>query len=81
MYLDDDAGVLVSACLFGDGVGAAVLSGERQPGRRGVRWVDSTSLMLPGLLSSGAQWAGKTRCAVDDGMLGSFAQRRLAPTV
>jgi alkylresorcinol/alkylpyrone synthase len=31
MYLDNDPGVLVSACLFGDGAGAAVLS--RQPGR------------------------------------------------
>ena len=27
MYLDNDPGVLVSACLFGDGAGAAVLSG------------------------------------------------------
>src|SRR5438105_2150294 len=26
MYLDDDAGVLISACLFGDGAGAAVLA-------------------------------------------------------
>ncbi len=26
MYLDDDPGVMVSACLFGDGAGAAVLS-------------------------------------------------------
>src|SRR6185437_4170989 len=26
MYLDDDIGVLISACLFGDGAGAAVLS-------------------------------------------------------
>jgi len=26
MYLDDDPGVLISACLFGDGAGAAVLS-------------------------------------------------------
>jgi len=32
MYLDDDPGVLISACLFGDGAGAAVLSAE--PGRR-----------------------------------------------
>ena len=26
MYLDNDPGVLISACLFGDGAGAAVLS-------------------------------------------------------
>ena len=29
MYLDDDPGVLISACLFGDGAGAAVLSRGR----------------------------------------------------
>lgn len=31
MYLDDDPGVLISACLFGDGAGAAVLGAK--PGR------------------------------------------------
>jgi predicted naringenin-chalcone synthase len=36
-YLDDDAGVLISACLFGDGAGAAVLSATANGGRR-VRW-------------------------------------------
>jgi alkylresorcinol/alkylpyrone synthase len=47
MYLDDDPGVLISACLFGDGAGAAVLS--RQPGAAGrtVEWTDSTSLIEP----------------------------------
>ena len=46
MYLDDDPGVLVSACLFGDGAGAAVLS--RRPGRgRSVRWTDMQSVMVP----------------------------------
>src|SRR5205085_9617680 len=30
-YLDDDPGVLISACLFGDGAGAAVLSNEPNP--------------------------------------------------
>ncbi len=50
MYLDNDPGVLISACLFGDGAGAAVLS--RQPdgsadGRR-IVWKDSTSLIEPG---------------------------------
>src|SRR6266436_8535447 len=34
LYIDDDSGVLVSACLFGDGAGAAVLSAEPHPGRR-----------------------------------------------
>ena len=28
MYLDNDPGVLISACLFGDGAGAAVLSAQ-----------------------------------------------------
>ena len=47
MYLDNDPGVLISACLFGDGAGAAVLS--RTPGATGrqVEWKDSTSLLEP----------------------------------
>jgi alkylresorcinol/alkylpyrone synthase len=45
-YLDDDAGVLISACLFGDGAGAAVLS--LQPNaRRRVKWTTSGSLLAP----------------------------------
>ena len=39
MYLDNDPGVLISACLFGDGAGAAVLS-RRAHGRRPARRVD-----------------------------------------
>jgi alkylresorcinol/alkylpyrone synthase len=46
MYLDDDPGVLISACLFGDGAGAAVLSRERPAGRR-VEWLDSASVNVP----------------------------------
>jgi alkylresorcinol/alkylpyrone synthase len=34
MYLDNDPGVLISACLFGDGAGAAVMSRGPGPGRR-----------------------------------------------
>ncbi len=45
MYLDDDPGVLISACLFGDGAGAAVLA--REPGRRRIEWTDSQSLTDP----------------------------------
>jgi alkylresorcinol/alkylpyrone synthase len=46
MYLDNDPGVLVSACLFGDGAGAAVLSAE--PGRsRRVRCKAIGSLLNP----------------------------------
>ena len=47
MYLDDDPGVLISACLFGDGAGAAVLSREPRPGARSIEWADSTSLVVP----------------------------------
>jgi predicted naringenin-chalcone synthase len=47
MYLDDDAGVLISACLFGDGAGAAVLSNS--PGaNRSVEWKISGSMLEPG---------------------------------
>lgn len=45
-YLDDDAGVLISACLFGDGAGAAVLSASANGGRR-VRWKSGGSLLNP----------------------------------
>lgn len=48
MYLDEDPGVLVSACLFGDGAGAAVLSSAPSSGRRAIRWHDSESLLDPG---------------------------------
>ncbi|MEO5696036.1 MAG: 3-oxoacyl-[acyl-carrier-protein] synthase III C-terminal domain-containing protein [Burkholderiaceae bacterium] len=56
MYLDNDPGVLISACLFGDGAGAAVLSadpgacsGSQQPGAGGrtIEWRDSASLIEP----------------------------------
>ncbi len=44
-YLDDDPGVLVSACLFGDGAGAAVLASEPQSNRRRVEWKFSSSCL------------------------------------
>jgi alkylresorcinol/alkylpyrone synthase len=49
MYLDNDPGVLISACLFGDGAGAAVLSRQAGPdtGARRIVWQDSTSLIEP----------------------------------
>jgi predicted naringenin-chalcone synthase len=47
MYLDNDPGVLVSACLFGDGAGAAVLSQTEHPHRRRIAWKDSESLIDP----------------------------------
>jgi 3,5-dihydroxyphenylacetyl-CoA synthase len=47
MYLSDDPGVLISACLFGDGAGAAVLSAQALPHRRRVEWKRATSLTEP----------------------------------
>ena len=44
-YLDDDPGVLVSACLFGDGAGAAILSNQPNPNRRSVKWKNSGSIL------------------------------------
>src|SRR5258706_9386969 len=46
-YLDNDLGVLVSACLFGDGAGAAVLSSRPRGTRRGVEWIGAGSLNNP----------------------------------
>lgn len=47
MYLDNDPGVLISACLFGDGAGAAVLSLGPPEAGRSIRWTDSASLINP----------------------------------
>jgi alkylresorcinol/alkylpyrone synthase len=42
LFFDDNIGVLISACLFGDGAGAAVLSNSANGGRR-VKWKSSHS--------------------------------------
>lgn len=47
MYLDNDPGVLISACLFGDGAGAAVLARRPSPSGRRIEWKHSTSLVDP----------------------------------
>ena len=48
MYLDDDVGVLISACLFGDGAGAAVLSREpAATGERVIRFAQHASATEP----------------------------------
>lgn len=47
MYLDEDPGVLISACLFGDGAGAAVLSRKRSERVRRVEWRHTVSLTDP----------------------------------
>jgi alkylresorcinol/alkylpyrone synthase len=47
MYLDNDPGVLISACLFGDGAGAAVLSAAPGEHGRRIEWHDCASLLEP----------------------------------
>jgi alkylresorcinol/alkylpyrone synthase len=47
-YLDDDLGVLVSACLFGDGAAAAVLSPKPRAGARSLEWKSAATLTNPG---------------------------------
>ncbi len=46
-YLDDDPGVLISACLFGDGAGAAVLSAEPNQNSRRIEWKTMESFLSP----------------------------------
>jgi len=46
LYFDDDPGVLISACLFGDGAGAAVLANS-PGGKRPVQWKSNGSLLQP----------------------------------
>jgi alkylresorcinol/alkylpyrone synthase len=48
MYLDNDPGVLVSACLFGDGAGAAVLSQRAARDKRSLECKSIGSLLNPG---------------------------------
>jgi predicted naringenin-chalcone synthase len=46
-FLDDDPGVLISACLFGDGAGAAVLSETPPPkNKRRVEWKFGASQLV-----------------------------------
>jgi predicted naringenin-chalcone synthase len=46
LFWDDDPGVLISACLFGDGAGAAVLAAQPNGNRR-IRWRMSGSRLDP----------------------------------
>ena len=46
-YLDDDLGVLVSACLFGDGAAAAVLAASPGGTGRRVEWKAGASFTAP----------------------------------
>ncbi len=44
-YLDNDPGVLISACLFGDGAGAAILSAAPLAHARRAEWKASQSVL------------------------------------
>jgi len=46
-FIDDDPGVLISACLFADGAGAAILSNEPSPSRRRVKWKFTDTRLVP----------------------------------
>lgn len=46
-FLDNDPGVLVSACLFGDGAAAVVLTSEAPHHRRRIEWRSCGSLLDP----------------------------------
>jgi alkylresorcinol/alkylpyrone synthase len=46
-YFDDDPGVLISACLFGDGAAGAVLSLSPGSALRPVQWKASQSCLSP----------------------------------
>src|SRR5690606_9519954 len=45
-YLDDDFGVIISACLFGDGAAATIW--RSNPGPTGLRAFEFDSLIVPG---------------------------------
>ena len=47
MYLDDDPGVLISACLFGDGREPRCCPGMPNPQRRRIEWKAFASLVNP----------------------------------
>src|SRR5262245_31394299 len=45
MYVDNDPGVLISGCLFGDGAAAVVLSNQPKGNRRQVEWKMATTTL------------------------------------
>jgi len=47
MYLDNDPGVMISACLFADGAGAAVLSRQSNVLHRRIEWKAFGSITNP----------------------------------
>lgn len=47
LYFDNDPGVLISACIFGDGAAATVWSKEPSGRKRRVEWVGMDSIIKP----------------------------------
>jgi predicted naringenin-chalcone synthase len=70
MYLDDDPGVIISACLFGDGAGAAVLSASAAEHGRRIEWQASGSLIH-------TKERGALRFEQKHGMLRNILTRRV----
>ena len=62
MYLDDDPGVLISACLFGDGAGAAVLTADPTPGRRRIEWKSAGTLHRTWAIARSCASSGGAAC-------------------
>jgi alkylresorcinol/alkylpyrone synthase len=71
-YIDNDPGVLVSACLFGDGAGAAVLSSEANPGTRKIEWKQSRTML-------GAKDRDLLRFEQKNGMLRNILSAEVPP--
>jgi alkylresorcinol/alkylpyrone synthase len=69
-YLDDEPGVLISACLFGDGAAAALVSGTPLQSRRRVEWKAAGSLIVP-------RHRDELRFEQRDGMLRNILTRRV----
>ncbi len=47
LYLDEDPGVLISACLFGDGAAAVVLSNQPGDSGRRLEWKIASTVLSP----------------------------------
>jgi len=73
-YLDNDPGVLISSCLFGDGAAAAVLSARPAAHRRRVEWTLAGSFLEP-------RERDALRFEQRDGMLRNILTRRVPALV
>jgi len=73
-YLDNDPGVLISSCLFGDGAAAAVLSARPAVHQRRVEWRLASSFLEP-------RERDALRFEQCDGMLRNILTRRVPALV